>query len=203
MLKGLTAHMLLHKVHTIGPGDRILVHAAAGGVGLILCQWANRKGAEVIGTVGSAEKAEIARSKGCKHVILYRQQDFVAAVREITNGRGVDVAYDFVGKDTFDGSLECLAMLGHLVNFGQSSGPVAPFAVSRLSARSTSVTRPMLFHYTADTATRDKMAAELFAAVADGSVTIDAPPAFALSDATGAHRALEARSTTGAVILVP
>jgi NADPH2:quinone reductase len=179
------------------------VHAAAGGVGLILCQWASHKGAEVIGTVGSPEKAELARSKGCKHIILYRQQGFVAAVREITNGRGVEVAYDSVGKDTFDGSLECLAMLGHLVNFGQSSGPVAPFAVSRLSARSTSVTRPMLFHYTADTKERDTMAAELFAAMADGSVTIDTPAAFALSDAAVAHRALEERRTSGSVILVP
>jgi NADPH2:quinone reductase len=203
MVKGLTAHMLLHRVHQVGQGDTILVHAAAGGVGTLLCQWASHLGAEVIGTVGSVEKAEIARRNGCRHVILYRDEDFVARVREITHGRGVDVAYDSVGRDTFSGSLDCLAELGHLINFGQSSGPVEPLAISRLSARSNSVTRPMLFHYTAQASTREGMAAALFGALANGIVVVDAPQIFSLDDAAAAHRALEARETSGSVVLVP
>lgn len=203
MVKGLTAHMLLHRVHQVRPGDRILVHAAAGGVGTLLCQWADRLGAEVIGTVGSPEKAEFARRHGCRHTILYREEDFVARVREITGGRGVAVAYDSVGRDTFLGSLDCLAMLGHLVNFGQSSGPVEPFAVARLSARSNSVTRPMLFHYTADVATRDAMAADLFKAIAEGIVKVEPARTYPLAEVADAHRALEARVTSGAVVLMP
>lgn len=203
MLKGLTVHMLLHRVHPVGPGDTILVHAAAGGVGTLLCQWAKHLGATVIGTAGSLEKAEIARRSGCRHVILYRDEDFVARVREITDGRGVDVAYDSVGRDTFLGSLDCLAVLGHLVNFGQSSGPVEPFAVARLSARSNSVTRPMLFHHTADAATRISMTAALFRALGDGTLVVGAPQIFALADAAAAHQALEARETKGPVVLVP
>lgn len=203
MVKGLTAHLLLHRVHSLRAGETILVQAAAGGVGTLLCQWASRIGAEVIGTVGSPEKAEIARKNGCKHTILYRTENFVERVREITNGKGVDVAYDSVGGDTFEGSLDCLAMLGHLVNFGQSSGPVAPFAVSRLSGRSNTVTRPMLFHYTTDTAVRDRMAAETFAAIADGTLRVEAPRTYPLADAAAAHRALEARETSGAVVLTP
>jgi NADPH2:quinone reductase len=203
MVKGLTAHMLVHLVHQIRPGHRVLVHAAAGGVGTLLCQWASRLGAEVIGTVGSPEKAEVARRSGCRHVILYRNENFVERVREITGGKGVDVAYDSVGRDTFLGSLESLARLGHLVNFGQSSGPVAPFEVSRLSAGSFSVTRPMLFHYTVDTAKRDQMAADMFAALANGTLTVDAPQVFPLSEAAEAHRALEERRTSGSVVLVP
>jgi NADPH2:quinone reductase len=136
-------------------------------------------------------------------VILYRSENFVERVREITGGKGVDVAYDSVGRDTFLGSLESLARLGHLVNFGQSSGPVAPFEVSRLSAGSFSVTRPMLFHYTVDTAKRDQMAADMFAALANGTLTVDAPQVFPLSEAAEAHRALEERRTSGSVVLVP
>ena len=203
MLKGLTAHMLLDRVHRITPDAVILVHAAAGGVGSLLCQWAHHLGATVIGTVGSAEKAAVARQRGCDHVILYREEDFVARVRDITDGRGVDVVYNSVGADTFLGSLDCLAVLGHLVNFGQSSGPVAPFPVSRLSAGSNSVTRPMLFHYTQNPATRDAMAAALFAALADGTLSVSAPQVFPLADAAAAHAALEARQTSGAVVLVP
>lgn len=203
LLKGLTAHMLVFRVHQIRPGMTILVHAAAGGVGQILTQWAAKLGAEVIGTVGSVEKAEIAKRHGCRHTLLYRTENFVERVKQITSGRGVDVAYDSVGADTFMGSLDCLAMLGHLVNFGQSSGPVPPFPVVKLSAGSYSVTRPMLFHYTTDTTVRDKMAAELFAALADDTVKVDAPKTFPLADAAAAHRALESRATTGAVVLVP
>jgi len=202
MVKGLTAHMLLHRVHQIEPGHRILVHAAAGGVGVLLCQWARHLGAEVIGTVGSTEKAEIARRNGCNHVILYREENFVDRVREITGGRGVDVAYDSVGKDTFFGSLDCLAMLGHLVNFGQSSGPVAPFEVSKLSTRSATVTRPMLFHYTADPTVRDRMAEDLFRVVSDGTLKVGSPQTFALGDVAAAHRVLEARQTSGSVVLL-
>ncbi len=203
LLKGLTAHMLVKHVHQIRPGHRILVHAAAGGVGQILCQWAAKLGAEVIGTVGSTEKATIAKRNGCRHVILYRTESFVERVKEITGGKGVDVAYDSVGADTFSGSLDCLALLGHLVNFGQSSGPVPPFAVARLSAGSYSVTRPMLFHYTIDRKVRDEMAAELFTALGDKTITVDQPKSFALRDAAAAHRALEERQTTGAVVLLP
>lgn len=203
MVKGLTAHMLLHRVHKVEAGQTILVQAAAGGVGTLLCQWASRLGATVIGTVGSSEKAAIAKRNGCHHTILYRSEDFVARVRDITKGKGVDAAYDSVGADTFLGSLDCLARLGHLVNFGQSSGPVPPFAVSRLSARSNSVTRPMLFHYTTEAETRDRMAAETFAAIADGTIRVDAPATFALAKAGDAHQALEARTTSGALVLLP
>jgi NADPH2:quinone reductase len=202
MVKGLTAHMLVDRVHKIVPGKRVLVHAAAGGVGLLLCQWANRLGAEVIGTVGSPEKAELAQKNGCRHTILYREEDFVARVKELTGGRGVDVAYDSVGRDTFQGSLDCLARLGHLVNFGQSSGPVEPFAVARLSGGSWSVTRPMLFHYTVDPAERDRMAEALFGALTDGTLHLETPRTFELAEAAIAHRALEARETTGAVVLL-
>jgi NADPH2:quinone reductase len=149
LLKGLTAEMLLRQVHRVQPGDHILVQAAAGGVGRLLCQWAAHLGATVIGTVGSEEKAELARNAGCQHVILYRRENFVERVREITDGRGVDVVYDSVGKDTFQGSLESLATFGHLVNFGQSSGSVEPFEVSRLSKGSNSLSRPVVFHYVA------------------------------------------------------
>ncbi|WP_431268916.1 zinc-binding dehydrogenase [Dankookia sp. P2] len=130
LLKGLTAEMLLRQVHRVEASQTLLVQAAAGGVGRLLCQWAAHLGATVIGTVGSPAKAEIARAAGCHHVILYREEDFVARVKQITGGHGVDAAYDLVGADTFDGSLECLALRGHLVNFGQSSGPIPPFAVT-------------------------------------------------------------------------
>ncbi len=156
LLKGLTAEMLLRQVHRVEAGQTILVHAAAGGVGRILCQWAKHLGATVIGTAGSVAKAEVARASGCAHVILYREQDFVAEVKRITGGRGVDAAYDSVGHDTFDGSLECLAMRGHLVNFGQASGPVAPFQVQRLAGKSNSLTRPILFHYIAERAALER-----------------------------------------------
>jgi NADPH:quinone reductase len=203
MLKGLTTRMLVHDVHRIAPGEQVLVHAAAGGVGRLLCQWASRLGATVIGTVGSEEKAAEARRCGAAHTILYRQEDVVARVRAITGGRGVDVAYDSVGRDTFQASLECLAFRGHLVNFGQSSGPVAPFAVAALSARSNSLTRPMLFHYTVERAALDAMAAALFEAVAGGVLDPGESEAFPLAEAAAAHRALESRRTVGATLLIP
>ena len=156
LLKGLTTEMLTREVHPLKAGDVVLVHAAAGGVGRLLCRRARQLGATVIGTVGSAAKAEIARASGCAHTILYRQEDFVARVKEITGGRGVDIAYDSVGRDTFDGSLESLALRGHLVNFGQASGSVPPFEIARLAARSTSVSRPILFHYVAERSSLEK-----------------------------------------------
>jgi NADPH:quinone reductase len=201
MIKGLTALMLVKPVHALGPDDTILVHAAAGGVGLLLCQWARHLGARVIGTAGSAEKAALAKQAGCEEVILYRQEDFVARVRDLTGGKGVTVAYDSVGKDTFYGSMDCLAGLGHLVNFGQSSGPIDPMAISLLSKGSYTLTRPMLFHYCATRPALEAMAAELFTAVADGTLTVAEPLALPLAAAGEAHRRLEARETSGAVIL--
>lgn len=203
LLKGLTVSMLVRHVHAVKPGDRILVQAAAGGVGLLLCQWARLLGATVIGTVGSAEKAEIARKNGCHHTILYRSDDFVARVKEITDGKGVHAAYDSVGKDTLMGSLECLGLRGHLVNFGQSSGPVAPFAVSALSAKSNSVTRPMMFHYMTDRAELEALAQPLLDLIAAGTLKAAPPRTYPLAEAAAAHAALEARQTIGSVVLVP
>ncbi len=203
LLKGLTAEMLTREVHPLRAGDVILVHAAAGGVGRLLCRRAQQLGATVIGTVGSEAKAELARAAGCAHTILYRQEDFVARVKDLTGGRGVDVAYDSVGRDTFDGSLECLALRGHLVNFGQASGSVAPFEVARLAARSTSVSRPILFHYIAGRGALEVLAAHVFAAVLSGLFATEAGQAFPLADAAAAHRALEARYAEGPLLLMP
>ncbi len=203
LLKGLTAEMLLRQVHRVQPGQTILVHAAAGGVGRLLCQWARHLGATVIGTAGSPARAEIARQAGCAHVVLYREQDFVAEVRRVTGGRGVDAAYDSVGQDTFDGSLECLALRGHLVNFGQASGPVPPFQVQRLAARSNSLTRPILFHYIAERAALDTMAAALFDVLATGAVRAEAGAALPLAEAARAHALLESRQAEAPLILLP
>jgi NADPH2:quinone reductase len=203
MVKGLTANLLLRRVHPVKRGDWILVHAAAGGVGRILCQWGRHLGATVIGTVGSEEKAEVARRCGCQHVILYRRENFADKVAELTDGRGVDVAYDSVGKDTFQGSLAALAYFGHLVNFGQSSGPVDPFAVSLLSTRSTTVTRPMCFHYVANRAILEQTAAELFEALEASIIAAGNVREYALDDVVQAHRDVEGRQTSGAVVLIP
>jgi NADPH:quinone reductase len=203
LLKGLTAEMLLRQVHRVEAGQTLLVQAAAGGVGRLLCQWASHLGATVIGTVGSAAKAEIARAAGCHHVILYREEDFVARVKAITGGRGVDAAYDSVGRDTFDGSLECLALRGHLVNFGQSSGPIPPFAVTRLAAKSNSLTRPMVFHYLAKRPALEAMAASLFAALAGGALRAEPGQALPLADAARAHQLLESRQAEAPLILLP
>ena len=203
MVKGMTAQLLVRRVHPVRPGEWILVHAAAGGVGRLLCQWGRHLGATVIGTVGSEEKAEVARRCGCHFVINYRRENFVATVREITRGKGINVVYDSVGKDTFFGSLDSLAMFGHLVHFGQSSGPVDPFPVSMLSAKSTTVTRPMCFHYVADRAILEQTAAELFEALIKGFVTVESIKDFALTDVAQAHQDLEGRRTIGSMILVP
>ena len=203
MVRGLTARILLTDVFPVREGSVILVQAAAGGVGQLLCQWARHLGATVIGTVGSQDKAERARRHGCHHVILYREQNVVDTVKQLTDGRGVDVAYDSVGKDTFYDSLACLAPRGHLVNFGQSSGPVEPLAMPRLAAGSFTVVRPMLGHYTANPADRDAAADAFFQALRDGILTPDDPVRYVLQDVGQAHDDMEARRTHGAVVLIP
>lgn len=202
-IKGFTACMLLRRVHEVQAGETLLIHAAAGGVGQPLVRWAKHLGATVIATVGSDEKAAIARDCGADHVILYRAENFVERVAQITAGRGVAVAYDSVGADTFSGSLDCLGYLGTLVNFGQSSGPVPPFAISRLAARSNAIVRPMLFHYIRDRAALETMARESFAAMARGIIRAQVGLRVPLSRAAEAHVRLESRATTGQTVLVP
>jgi NADPH2:quinone reductase len=202
MLQGMTAHMLLRSVYRVRAGDIILVHAAAGGVGLILCQWAKALGATVIGTVGSEEKAELARNHGCDHPIVYTHQDFVAEVERITAGAKVPVVYDGVGRDTFIKSLDCLARRGMMVSYGNASGPVDPFQPVILAQKgSLFLTRPTLFDYTLDRADLEQAAAELFTIVESGKVKIEVKQRFPLKDAAEAHRALEARRTSGSTIL--
>lgn len=204
MLKGLTAEYLLFRSFKVEPGHTILVHAAAGGVGLILCQWAKRLGATVIGTVGSPDKAALARSHGCDHTILYREEDFVARVREITGGRLCEVVYDGVGATTFPGSLDCLRPLGTFVSFGSASGPIAAFDIGLLAQKgSLFATRPTLFTHIGVRATYEAMAERLFEAVGSETVRIDVAGRYALADAAEAHRALEGRGTTGSMILTP
>ncbi len=193
--------MLAHQVFPVQAGHVVLVHAAAGGVGRLLCQWAKHLGATVIGTVGSEEKARIASANGCDHSILYRTENFVDKVLAITDRRGADVAYDSVGKDTFLGSLQCLAIRGHLANFGQSSGPIEPFRVSLLFEKSNSISRPGVFHYFTGS-DRDAMSKTLFSALADGTITADRHHDYAFDDVAQAHRDMEARKTAGAVLLV-
>ena len=202
MLQGMTAQMLLRSVYRVQPGDTILVHAAAGGVGLILCQWAAALGATVIGTVSTPAKAKLARSHGCHHPILYTEQDFVAEVDRITSGSKTTVVYDSVGKDTFLRSFDCLRPRGMMVSFGQSSGPIEPISTSILAQKgSLFLTRPTLYTYIADPAELQASSAELFDIVASGKVRIEIAQRFALADAADAHRALEARRTTGSTVL--
>jgi NADPH2:quinone reductase len=202
MLQGMTARMLLRSVYPVAAGDMILVHAAAGGVGLILCQWATALGATVIGTVSTDDKAELARAHGCQHPIVYTRQDFVAEVERITSGAKLPVVYDSVGSDTFLRSLDCLRPRGLMVSFGQSSGPVEPLSTSLLQQKgSLFLTRPTLFHYIASRAELEASANELFEVVASGGVRIEVKQRFPLEQAAEAHRALEARATTGSTIL--
>ena len=204
MLKGMTVQYLLRRTYKVQAGDTILFHAAAGGVGLIACQWAKHLGATTIGTVGSTEKATLAKANGCHHTVLYRETDFVSAVKALTNNAGVPVVYDSVGKDTLLKSLDCLAPLGMLVTFGQSSGPADPLNLGILGAKgSLFVTRPTLFTYIAKKEALVQTANELFDVVAKGIVRIEISAEYALKDAAQAHRDLEARKTTGSVILVP
>lgn len=204
MLKGLTAHYLLHRTYRVGPGDTILIHAAAGGVGLIVCQWAKFLGATVIGTVGSDEKAELAKAHGCDHAIVYTREDFVKRVKELTGGNGVPVVYDSVGKDTFDKSLDCLRPLGLMVSFGQSSGAVPPINVSTLTQKgSLFLTRPTLATYIAHRDDLTDAANELLKAVRTGVVRIEIGRGYKLREAAKAHADLEGRKTTGSTILIP
>jgi NADPH2:quinone reductase len=204
MLKGMTAEYLLRRTYKVRSGDTVLIHAAAGGVGLIACQWASHLGATVIGTVGSAEKAELARAHGCHHPILYREQSFLDEVKRITNGRGVPVVYDSVGRDTFDDSLRCLHPRGLLVLFGQSSGTVPPFDLARLGqSGSLYVTRPSLAAYTATREDLEHSARALMAVVESGAVRVEIPQTYPLSETAQAHRDLESRRTTGSIVLLP
>jgi NADPH2:quinone reductase len=204
MLQGMTTRYLLRRTHRVEPGETVLIHAAAGGVGLIFCQWAKHLGATVIGTVSSEEKAALARAHGCDHAIIYTKENFLGRVKEITCGKGVPVVYDSVGKDTWEGSLDCLKPRGLMVSFGNASGPVAPFAPAILSAKgSLFLTRPTLVNYIA---TREELlssAGALFDVVLKGHVRIGASRTYPLKDAAQAHRDLEARKTTGSTVLVP
>jgi len=203
MIRGMTARYLLRDAWNVKPGETILIHAAAGGVGLLVCQWAKQLGATVIGTVGSKEKAEIARAHGCDHPIVYTAEDFVERTRALTGGKGVDVAYDSVGKATFDGSLRCLRRRGLLVSFGEASGEPDPLPPGRLGPLgSVFLTHPSLGDYTATRADLLAVSGDLFDMVLSGRLKVPVSHAYALKDAPQAHRDLESRKTTGAIVLV-
>jgi len=204
MLKGLTAQYLLRRTFKAQPGHTILFHAAAGGVGLIACQWAKHLGCTVIGTVGSHDKEALARENGCDHVIFYREEDFAARVKEITKGELCDVVYDGVGKATFPGSLDCLKPFGMFASFGSASGPIDAFNIGLLAQKgSLFATRPTLFTHIAKREVLNEMAADLFAVVEGGHVQVPVHRHMKLSEAAEAHRALESRATTGATVLLP
>ncbi len=203
-LQGMTAQYLLRRTYKVGPGETILVHAAAGGVGLIMCQWAKHLGATVIGTVGSDEKAEIASAHGCDHPIVYTRGSFADRVREITDGNGVPVVYDSVGKDTFLDSLDCVQRRGLMVSYGNASGPVPPMDLSLLAEKgSIFITRPRLYAYIAERAELLSAAAELFEMVERGVVAIRIARRIPLADAAEAHRVLESRAVTGSLVMIP
>ena len=204
MLQGLTAQYLLRQTYRVEAGDTILMHAAAGGVGLIVCQWAKHLGATVIGTVGSGEKAELAKAHGCDHTILYRDENFKDRVMELTDGRGVNVVYDSIGKDTFMDSLACLKKRGTMVTYGNASGPVDPFQPGLLGKMgSLYLTRPTLFDYIAERDNLVAMADELFGVVSSGVVKIEINQEYPLSQTAQAHTDLEARKTSGSTVLIP
>lgn len=204
MLKGMTAQYLVNRTYKVGKGSIVLMHAAAGGVGQILCQWANHLGATVIGTVGSEEKGEIAKANGCHHVIYYRKEDFPTRVKEITEGKMCDVVYDGIGKTTFPASLDCLRPLGMFASFGSASGQVEAFNINILQTKgSLFATRPTLNHYVAKREDLLASANDLFKVVESGAVKIPINQTYALKDAQQAHRDLEGRETTGSSILVP
>lgn len=203
MVKGMTAEYLLNRAYQVKPGQTILFHAIAGGVGLIACQWAKHLGATVIGTAGSPEKAALAKRHGCDHVILYKEENFAERVRELTGGQGVPVVYDSVGRDTFMGSLDSLSPRGMLVSFGNASGPVEPFSPGILSSKgSLFLTRPSLWHYTEDDKDYAASAHALFALIQSGAVQITINRRYDLKDAAQAHRDLEGRKTTGSTVLI-
>ncbi|KAK3020072.1 hypothetical protein RJ639_004072, partial [Escallonia herrerae] len=203
LFKGMTAQYLVHRCFKVQPGHTVLVHAAAGGTGSLLCQWANALGATVIGTVSTKEKAAQAKEDGCHHVIIYKEEDFVARVNEITSGKGVEVVYDSVGKDTIQGSLACLKIRGYLVSYGLASGAPDPMPLSALGAKSLFLTMSTVFHYTA---TRDELvetAGGVFASLASGVLCVRINHTYPLSHAAQAHADLENRKTTGSVVLIP
>ena len=203
MLKGCTVQYLIRQAYPVQKGETVLFHAAAGGCGLIACQWLKHLGVRVIGTVGTAEKAELARAHGCDHPIVYTEDNFVDRVKELTDGRGVPVVYDSVGKDTFNDSLECLQPRGLMVSFGNASGAVEPFAPAILAAKgSLFLTRPTLATYTATRADLEKTSTDLFGVLSSGAVTVEVNQTYPLENAAQAHRDLEARKTTGSTILL-
>ena len=204
MLKGLTVEYLFNETYPLKRGDTILFHAAAGGVGLIACQWARALGVTMIGTVGSDEKAKLAREHGCAHTIVYTREDFVRRLKEITGGKGVPVVYDAVGKDTFPASLDCLSPRGMFVSFGNASGPVPPLNLMLLSQKgSLYVTRPTLVTYASTHASLTAMSDKMFALVKEGKIKAEIRQTFPLAEAAEAHRSLHARKTTGATLLIP
>lgn len=204
LLRAMTVEMLTRQVvHQIKPGMTVLVHAAAGGVGRMLCQALSSMGATVIGTVGSTQKADIAIENGCAHAVLYREEDFTTSVVEITDGSGVDVVYDSVGADTFSGSIEALAMCGHLVNFGQSSGPVDPLEMATLAAKSLTVSRPILFHYLRHPAQYQAMASKVMQDFQSGALKAATPTPIPLQNASRAHDILESMTGGGSLVLIP
>ena len=204
MLQGMTVEYLIRRTYAVQAGDTVLFHAAAGGVGLIACQWLNHLGATVIGTVGSEEKAALAKAHGCHHTINYREENFTDRVRELTDGKGVPVVYDSIGKDTFDASLDCLRPRGMMVSFGNASGPVEPFNPGVLGQKgSLYLTRPSLITYNAERADLEVSAAALFDVVTSGKVKIEVNQTYPLSETAQAHRDLEARKTTGSTVLLP
>ena len=202
-LRTLTAEYLLRRLHKVEPGETILVHAAAGGAGQIICQWAKALGAVVIGTVGSDEKAELVKGLGVDHAIVYTRDDFAEKVMEITGGRGVPVVYDSVGRDTFMGSLDCLSPMGHAINYGTASGQVEPFPLQNLHKKSLTVTRPTLATYIASREDLEKASDTVFGVLRDGTVKVDISRRYALADTAQAHADLESRNTTGAMMLEP
>ncbi len=202
-LQGLTAQYLLRSSYAVQPGDTILIHAAAGGMGLLLCQWAKHLGATVIGTVGSPDKATLAGGHGCDHTIDYTGEDFPARVMEITDGAGVSAVYDAVGRTTFEGGLACLSECGHMVSYGNASGPVAPLDIATLSARSLTVTRGSLGSYVKDPVDRATRAAELWSLIADGTVKVAINQRYPLAETARAHADLQERRTTGSTVLIP
>lgn len=204
MLQGMTVEYLVRRTYAVKRGDTVLIHAAAGGIGLIFCQWAKHLGATVIGTVSSDEKAKLAKAHGCDHTIIYTREDFAKRVKEITGGAGLPVVYDSIGKDTFEASLDCLRPRGLMVSFGNASGPVPPFSPAILGAKgSLYLTRPSLVAYTATRADLLESANALFNVVTSGAVKIPVNQTYALKDAAQAHRDLEARKTTGSTVLLP
>src|SRR5258708_10801690 len=204
MLKGLTVQYLFRQTFPLKRGETILFHAAAGGVGLVACQWARAIGVTMIGTVGSDEKAALAKANGCAHTIVYTREDFVARTKELTGGKGVPVVYDAIGKDTFPHSLDVISPRGIFVSFGSSSGPVPAFEIMLLAQKgSLFVTRPTLFTYASTRPALLAMAEDLFKLVLAGQIKSEARQRFALKDASAAHRALESRATTGATVLIP